>query len=361
MRSRKIILSLILSLGLVGCANEAEEVKENETIKTESENIEQEKFNSAIYEYFDTLTTTLFYAKDEEEYNKYKEIVEDDLKKYHELFNSYDDFEGINNIKTINENSGKKPVEVDPAIIDLLEYCLEMNEITNQKINIGMGRVLEVWHNYREAAITGKKEGKLPSDSELKEAAKHMSVESLEIDRENNTVFIKDPEVKINIGATGKGYATKIIEEDLRKAGLKSGIVSVGGDDVIIGTNPAKNDGKWKIAIQNPDLKSDDYSSIISVEDTSVVTSGDYQRNYTVDGKNYHHIIDPDTLYPSEHFKSVSVVHEDIALADTLSTYLFIIDQKEGLKVAEEYGAEVLWIDKDGKEYKTDGWKDIED
>lgn len=357
MRFKKIILSLLIALIFSACSNQSiDQANSNQAISTDLT-----RYDSVIYDYFDTVTTLLIYAKDENEADKFKKIVEDDLKKYHELFNSYKDFEGVNNIKTINENAGNKPVEVAPEIIELLEYCLEIDEQTNQKINIGMGSVLDVWHKYMEEAILDEAEARLPSDEELKEAAKHTSVESIEIDKENNTVFIKDPDVRLNVGATGKGYAVRIIEDDLRKAGLSAGIVSVGGDDVTIGRNPAKGNGLWTIAIQNPDLKSDEkYKSIIAISNTTVVTSGDYQRFYKVDGKIYHHIIDPDTLYPSEYFKSVSVVHPDIALADTLSTYLFIIDRKEGEKVAEKYGAEVLWIDKDGNKYMTDGWKQME-
>lgn len=358
MKKKNIILSLILIILLAACKN------------TNGGNVSQEtsegliKYDAVIYEYFDTITKFVAYAKDEDDYNKYRDTLEESLKKYHQLFNTYYDFDGVNNVKTINDNAGVKPVEVDPAIIELLEYSKEMYEVTDGKINTAMGSLLGLWHEYREEALANPKDtslAKIPTEEELKEAASHIDIEAIEIDKEKSTVYISDPDVQIDVGAIGKGYAIKKIVAELKEAGLSHGIISIGGDDVMVGENPAKEDGIWTIAIQNPDLSAEDpYSSVIGITDTTVVTSGDYQRFYKVDGKIYHHIIDPETMYPSQYFRSVSVVHEDIALADTLSTYFFLVDFETGLKLADEYGAEVLWIDHDDNHYMTDGWSAIE-
>lgn len=384
MRLRKIFYPLALVLVLASCANnkdnkepatdEVSKTEENVSM-TEDENKKEEakdsslkennleKLDKTYYEYFDTVTTLLTYSDDKESFDKSCDILEEELAKYHKLYNSYDDFEGVNNFKTINDKAGIEPVKVDPEIIELIEYSKKMYDLTDGNINIAMGSLLGLWHEYREMSIDDPSKAAIPSKEELEAKSEHKNIDAIEIDKENSTVYINDPNVQIDIGAIGKGYATEKMANKLKENGFNRGILSVGGDDVIIGANPNSSNGYWKIAVQNPFLEDKDnpYSSIISVKDTSVVTSGDYQRFFTVDGKNYHHIIDPDTKYPSDKWKSVSVKADSIALADTLSTYLFIVDHETGLKKAKENGIEAYWIDPEGNEFKTDGWETIED
>lgn len=383
MRLRKIIYPLALVLALTACANnednkepatdEVSKAEENVRI-TEDENKEEdskdaspkennlEKLDKTYYEYFDTVTTLLTYSDDKENFDKSCDILEEELAKYHKLYNSYDDFEGVNNFKTINDKAGIEPVKVDPEIIELIEYSKKMYDVTDGNINIAMGSLLGLWHEYREMSIDDPSKAAIPSEEELVAKSEHKNIDAIEIDKENSTVYINDPNVQIDIGAIGKGYATEKMAKKLKENGFSRGILSVGGDDVIIGANPNSSNGAWKIAVQNPFLedKENPYSSIVSVKDTSIVTSGDYQRFFTVDGKNYHHIIDPATKYPSDKWKSVSVKADSIALADTLSTYLFIVDHETGLKKAKENGIEAYWIDPEGNEFKTDGWEAME-
>lgn len=384
MRLRKIIYPLALVLALTACANnednkelatdEVSKAEENVTVTEDENKVEEtkdaspkknnlEKLDKTYYEYFDTVTTLLTYSDDKENFDKSCDILEEELAKYHKLYNSYDDFEGVNNFKTINDKAGIEPVKVDPEIIELIEYSKEMYDVTDGNINIAMGSLLGLWHEYREMSINDPSKAAIPSEEELVAKSEHKNIDAIEIDKENSTVYINDPNVQIDIGAIGKGYATEKMANKLKENGFKRGILSVGGDDVIIGANPNSSNGAWKIAVQNPFLedKENPYSSIVSVKNTSIVTSGDYQRFFTVDGKNYHHIIDPATKYPSDKWKSVSVKADSIALADTLSTYLFIVDHETGLKKAKENGIEAYWIDPEGNEFKTDGWEAMED
>lgn len=384
MRLRKIFYPLALVLVLASCANnkdnkepatdEVSKAEENVSVKEDENKVEEtidaspqennlEKLDKTYYDYFDTVTTLLTYSDDKESFDKSCEILEEELAKYHKLYNSYDDFEGVNNFKTINDKAGIEPVKVDPEIIELIEYSKKMYELTDGNINIAMGSLLGLWHEYREMSINDPSKAAIPSEEELVAKSEHKNIDAIEIDKENSTVYINDPNVQIDIGAIGKGFATEKMANKLNENGFSRGILSVGGDDVIIGVNPNSSNGAWKIAVQNPFLedKENPYSSIVSVKDTSIVTSGDYQRFFTVDGKNYHHIIDPATKYPSNKWKSVSVKADSIALADTLSTYLFIVDHETGLKKAKENGIEAYWIDPEGNEFKTDGWEAMED
>ena len=125
----------------------------------------------------------------------------------------------------------------------------------------------------------------------------------------------------------------------------------------VCATGPKQGEHPWVIGIQNPD--GGEYLHTIYVESGCVVTSGDYQRTYTVDGKKYHHIIDPDTRMPADYWRSVTIVCDDSALADALSTALFLLPLEQGRTLAEKCGANVLWIDTEGNEFMTPGFESI--
>lgn len=368
---KPLIAILSLSLVLSACtndkANESENNISSEPLSTESQVIEskeddREKFEVTIYDLFDTVTTFTAYTENEDEFNKYKQLVENKMEYYHKLFNSYDKFEGVNNFYTINQMAGKEPVKVEKPVIDLARIGQEWYDETNGKIDMGAGSLLKIWTEFRDNANADPDNAKLPDRSELEEASKHMNMDAIEINEDNSTIYINDKDVQIDIGAIGKGYATELIKRELIQAGLKNGILSVGGDVAIIGDSPVRENGKYAIAVQSPDVNNDNsYASIVYVTNTSVVTSGDYQRYFEIDGRKYHHIIDVETLEPSTKYKSVTVVLDDIGHADAISTALFVMDIEEGKEFAKKHGAEVFWIDADGNEYKTDGYKKLEE
>lgn len=362
---------LVLGLFFTGCKDE--KIKKIDPISSQSSSLDEKapresdskrglkRFDKTIYEYFDTITTFTGYCSNKQDYEKYENLVEARMAEYHKLFNNYDEFDGVNNITTINKNAGKKPVKVDEKIIDLIKEGKKWYELTDGDINIAYGSVLSVWSDYREEGLEDKKKARLPKEDELNEKAQHTNIDAIEINEEEKTVFINDEKVQIEAGGLAKGYATELIKDELIEKNLPAGLLSVGGDVAIVGENPEEADGKFKVAIQNPTLsKSDPYSAILSLKNTSVVTSGDYQRYYEVDGKRYHHIIDPKTNFPSTNFKSVSVILDDIAHADALSTALFIKNLEDGKNLLKEFDAEAMWIDNEGKIYKSDGWDNFD-
>ena len=125
-------------------------------------------------------------------------------------------------------------------------------------------------------------------------------------------------------------------------------LLSVGGNVRAIGDKISDDGGHtpWAVGVQNPDLNADDQSVVVlDIKDKSLVTSGIYERYYTVDGKNYHHIINPDTLFPEHDYLSVSIVTKDSGVGDALSTAVFNMDLEAGKKFIEDYeGVEAMWI-----------------
>ena len=309
----------------------------------------------SYYDFFDTVSVVFSYKGDSpEEFSKNCKAVSALLSEYHKLFDIYYEYEGINNIKTINKNAGKAPVKVDEKLIDFLLYCKQIYTITDGKTNIAMGSVLKLWHDEREIGIEEPWNAKLPDAQALQDAALHSDINSLIIDEKAGTVLISDEKVQLDVGAIGKGYATQKAAELLIANGVSSYVLNIGGNICAIG---AKTSGEgWTTGITNPDkASSEPFVCKVDIKDTSLVTSGDYERYYVVDGKNYHHIINPETLMPAEYFSSVSVFISDSALADALSTALFCMSYEDGLKLAEKTGAEVIWVRPDGEILMTDG------
>ena len=147
------------------------------------------------------------------------------------------------------------------------------------------------------------------------------------------------------MGAVAKGYAADRAVEVLKESGIDSALINLGGNVCTIGR---QSGGKpWNIGVTNPHNTAES-SAVITAHDISLVTSGSYQRYFEVEGKKYNHIIDGDTLMPAERYASVTVAAESSAVADMLSTALFILPEDEGDKLADKYGASVCRIYDDG-------------
>lgn len=312
----------------------------------------EEPRTNTYYEYFDTVSYISSYrgsAESEEEFEDICARIEGIMKKYHRLMDIYHEYEGMNNLATVNKNAAVAPVEVSEELIELLLYAKEIYRLTGGEVNVAMGAVLSLWHECREEAEADTGAAHLPEEEALRAAAEHTSIDSIVIDRSASTVYISDKDTSIDLGAIGKGYAAERAAEYLDEQKIDSYVLNFGGNIRAVGTKP---DGEaWVTGITDPDPDSKDaYAARISLSDSSCVTSGSYQRYFTVDGKDYHHIIDKDTLYPSEHFVSVSVITPDSALADALSTALFSMSYEDGLALCESIGGVgVIWIRPDGE------------
>lgn len=310
------------------------------------------RFEASFLTLFDTVTTIVGYADTEEEFRQTAQELHDSLLEYHELFDIYHEYAGMNNLKTVNDHAGGEPVEVDPRLIDLLLFCRELGELTGGRVDVTMGSVLALWHEARSDGVDDPEHAALPDDGALEEAAKHTGFDLLEIDQEASTLRLTDPLARLDVGAVAKGYAVERVCE-AAPPGL---LVSVGGN--VRATGPKPTGEPWVVGVQQPDGERQDYLHTLYVSDLSVVSSGDYQRYYTVDGVRYHHIIDPDTRYPATRWRAVTVLCADSGLADGLSTALFLLPQAEGEGLAKKCGAQALWVAPDGTLTYTDGFRE---
>lgn len=322
------------------------------------------KYSNSFFDTFDTLTTVVAYTKSEEEFNSYMEKIHTRFEKLHKLYDIYNDYEGVNNVKTINDNAGIKPVKVDKDIIDLIVFSKDWYNRTGGRTNIAMGSVLKIWHDYREEGRDEPENAKLPPMEDLKEALKYTDINKVIVDIENSTVYLSDKKMSLDIGAVAKGFATEIVAKEIMAEGLTSGIISSGGNVRALGKPLDGIRERWGVGIQNPDksIISDEEKNLetIFLNNASVVSSGDYQRYYIVDDKIIHHLIDPKTLMPGEYYRAVTVVTEDSGVADFLSTTVYLMPYEESRALVESIeGVEALWVMHDGKVEATEGMKNI--
>ncbi len=324
-----------------------------------TQNTEKTKYTSYSMEYFDTVTTITGYEYTQEAFDEVSEDILLQLGEYHRLYSIYHRFDSLENLCTINElvDGKHRTVTVDSRITDMLLYAKEMYYKTNGTMNIAMGSVLSLWHDYRTIGKDNPSQASLPPMEKLVEASEHCDIENLVIDEKNNTVTLLDDLMTLDVGAIAKGYAVECIAHSLEEKGITGYVLNVGGNVRTIGTKADST--PWTVGIEDPD--SNDYFAYLNLSGQSLVTSGSYQRFYYVDGKAYHHIIDPDTLMPADGFLSVSVVCNDSGLADALSTALFCLSQEEGSALIESIDdAEALWVTYDGNKTYSSGWNKYE-
>lgn len=331
-RITAVIIIILLSLNLFACTKN-----------------EKSRYEAEFLRLFDTITQIIGYSESKEEFFAQVQIVYDNLEEFHQLYDIYNDYNGINNIKTINDNAGIAPVKVDRRIIDLLLFSKEVYELTDGKINVAFGAVLKIWHDYRNKGIDNPEKAELPPMDMLIEAAKHTDINNVIIDKEKSTVFLSDPEMSLDVGAIAKGYAVEEVSKMAFENGLTSALISVGGNVRSIGVK-ADSGSRWTVGIKNPLDKDGESISRVELKDASLVTSGIYERYYTVEGKRYHHIIDPDTLFPAEYYASVSILCPDSGMADALSTSVFTMPFEQGFTLIESLpDVEAVWVFPDGE------------
>ena len=314
---------------------------------------EPTRFSNVIIDvgFNDAPVTFVAYTDNETEFNNYQDLLRTELTYLGKLFDKYNDYEGINNLKTINDNAGIQAVEVDQTLIDLITFAKEYYSITQNTFDISMGSVLEVWHNYRNDgkvlnAGDPAEFGKVPSIEELEAARACVSWDYIEINDDANTVYINNPCASLDVGGIAKGFAADIVVEKLVEAGLDIAIINIGDSSIItIGTKP--NGDEWGVGIAQPKknvLIADSSVDTLYFEGSiHISTSGDNQNYYVAeDGKTYHHLIDPSTLFPVvTDLHSVTIATSlSAAAAEALSKAMFILPYDEALSLLNQLKAE---------------------
>lgn len=334
---KKRSLSFLLALSLILMCLPANACRASKT------------YTLSYYEYFDTYCTVTLYAITEEKYQAAKVIVDEHLMLWHRYTDIYHEYPSMANICTVNASGGRQ-ITVSNELGDFLKYAVSACALSLGTVNIAMGAVTSLWHTAMETGV-------LPSQEALSEAGRHVSVDNLVIGYTDNgdcLVSLTDPLCRLDVGALAKGYTAGLLYQRLLELGLSDFLINLGGAITTHGRPVGSGRDFFRLGIvdaesakDNPDTKQY-ITPYIEVKDCgSVITSGNYLRYFEVDGQRYNHIIDPATLQPAGRYDSVSVIldnsHNDPVIGDLLSTALFILNQEDGINLAGQFNATVIY------------------
>ncbi|WP_291559668.1 MULTISPECIES: FAD:protein FMN transferase [unclassified Clostridium] len=250
----------------------------------------------------------------------------------------------------VNEMSGKEATVVGKDTFTIVESGLYYSKISNGNFDITIGPIVKLWG-------IGSENARVPNEKEIIEKKSLINYNDVILDSEKNSIFLKNPNMIIDLGGIAKGYAADEMKNLLVDNGVKSAMINLGGNLYILGNKP--NGKQWKIGIQDPNGGSTDTVGNILVNDKSIVTSGTYERFLEVDGKVYHHILDPKTGYPYESdLLSATIISDKSMDGDGLSTYAFALGREKGLEFINSLeDIEAIFITKDNEIYLTNGLK----
>lgn len=250
----------------------------------------------------------------------------------------------------INNAQGNNVI-VPPQVAEMLSVASDIYNKTNGALDLSVYPIYEAWGEFKEDT------GRIPSSDEITELLTKLKFDQLRITKfpgESNSSISLPAGTEISFGAIAKGCASNYAIDAMKKAGIESGLVSLGGNVQTLGVKP--DGSNWVIAVDDPD-NTGSYIGTLSVGETAVVTSGNYQRYFTIDGKNYHHLIDPHTGRPANNgLKSVTIICPDGTTADALSTAMFVLGEKRALDYWRDNGGfEMIMINEDNNVICTSG------
>lgn len=313
--------------------------------KSAGQEAELQRFSRQDFAGFDTLTQIVGYAPDQATFQKESDWMVAQIKAYDELFSAFNPSEKGVNLYQVNAQAGQGPVKVDKDLFELIKLSLQLAEESGGAYNPAMNTVTSLWRQAMEDSRQHPDQAYLPDAEALAQAGDHIDYLQVKLDEAEQSVEILDPDLGLDLGGTAKGFALELVMDQMAARGLDHYLISMGGNVKALGFKAGG--AEWKVGIRDPEDAQGIFDSL-QIHDLSVVTSGIYERNFTVEGKTYHHLLDPKTLYPQDRYVSLTVLVEDSGLADGLSTALFNLDEEAGKKLADKYQAGIIWIYPDG-------------
>jgi len=281
-------------------------------------------------------------AEDSTKANTYIDMAVEEITRIEKMISSWDP---NSQTSKINRNAGIRPVKVDPELLDLINRSISLSKLTDGAFDITYASMDRIWK------FDGSM-NKMPSEDEIKRSVAKVGYDNVIINKADQTVFLKLPGMKIGFGAIGKGYAADKAKALLVSKGVSAGIINASGDMNTWGKQPNGKD--WQVAITNP-LDKKKAFALLPIKEGAVVTSGNYEKYVSFNGKRYSHIIDPRNGYPSSGILSVSIFAPKAELADALATSVFVMGKEVGLnRINQLPKVECVIIDDKGNIHTSD-------
>jgi thiamine biosynthesis lipoprotein len=232
----------------------------------------------------------------------------------------------LSDVVRINEMAGVKPVVVDEDVFEMLLLAQEYSRLTEGAFDVTIGPLMDLWG-------FGREKQKVPTNSELQRVLALVDSEKLILDKDEQSAFLSEEGMSLDLGAVAKGYAVEKAAQVLIEEGVERALINAGGNIRVIGEKA--NQQLWKIGIQDP-RDSSALIGTLSLGNEGTATSGDYNRMIEIAGKTYHHLLSSQTGYPVGYNISVTVVTQDAGQADLLSTALFLLEPQQALELVSK-------------------------
>ena len=260
-------------------------------------------------------------------------------------------------VSAINRAAGIRAVKVSAETLEILKKTFDISKATEGAFDPTIAPVIKLWKFSKDPSTSS-----VPSGASVKEALRLVDYKKMTIDTDVSEVFLEDKGMELDLGGIAKGYAADKALEAVKARGIKAVLVAIAGD--IRGSGLNLSGQGWKVGVQNPRPASEsekpweDVFAVLHLKDRAISTSGDYQRFFMQDGKRYHHILDPESGFSAESgLISVSVIAPEGYLSDSLSTAVFVMGAKRGMKLLESMGIDGVLVDADKRILLTDNFK----
>lgn len=277
--------------------------------------------------------------------------IEEAVKRIEEIENKMSVFKTESEISIINKNAGIEMQKVSEDTYYVINKAKSYCNLSDGAFDVTIRPIVGLWK-------IGSEKPQFPDKNEIKEKLKLVNYKNILLNDEKHTIGLKYKNQAIDVGGIAKGYAADEVKRIFVKNGVKSAIINLGGNIVVLGSK--SQDTPWKVGIQDPLKQRGGFAATISAVNKSIVTSGNYERYFEAEGKKYHHIIDPRTGFPSEsEIISVSVISDLSIDGDGLSTGLYIMGINKAYSLIEALeGVDAVFITSDKKIFVTSGIKD---
>lgn len=281
-------------------------------------------------------------SDDENSAYEHIDIAIDEIRRIEKLLTTFSEESQTN---LINRNAGVEPIKVDWEIFDLIERSLRISRITDGYFDISYGGIDKSFWNF------DKEMKELPNPEVIKDHLKLVNYQNIILDREKQSVFLKEKGMRIGFGGIGKGYAAEMVKQMLQNRGVTAGIVNASGDLTTWGNQA---DGKpWTVGIADPDNAKQPFS-YMNITNMSVATSGNYEKFVVINGKKYSHTINPKTGMPVSGVKSVTIFCPNAEIADAMATPVGIMGIDMALNMINQINhLECIIIDDQDKIYSS--------
>jgi thiamine biosynthesis lipoprotein len=279
-----------------------------------------------------------------------EEAIREAIYRLNIIENKMSVFKEFSEVSMINKNAGVSNQEVSTDTYFVIKKAVEFSMLSEGTFDPTIRPIVSLWR-------IGSEKPRVPSKSEIERKLRLVNYEDIILDEKNHSIGLKHTDQAIDIGGIAKGFAADEVKNVFKNHKIKSALIDLGGNIYALGTKSDKN--MWNVGIQNPFATRGEHIGVISVENKSIVTSGNYERYFNKEGKIYHHIIDPKTGYPSESEIISSTIISDHSIdGDGLSTGVYIMGLEKSIKLIESLkGIDAIFTTKNKEVYVTSGIK----